>query len=361
MSESVGRGAFADGDTAMQFLAGVLDAATEYSIIATDADGVIQLWNEGAHRLYGYEAVEIVGQHKSVLHTGEDKLRGLPESMMRHARESGKWEGTVERVRKDRTTFTARVVLTRRHDADGEPIGFLLMSSDITGERRLNLASMSHELRTPLNAILGFTGTMLMGLPGPLNDEQTKQLRTVQASGRQLLSLINDLLDLARIEAGKRELKIEPIGCEELLDEIVLGLRPLADAKGLELAVLAPAERLEVRNDRRSVSQILINLANNAIKFTDEGSVRLDVNRDADGGTPVTRFTVTDTGCGIEARDQRRLFAAFEQLESSRAHPYESTGLGLRICRTLATLIGAQITFESELDKGSAFTLELRG
>ena len=506
MSDLVGQGLFVDGESAMQFVAGVLEAATEYSIVATGLDGAIQLWNEGARRLYGYSASEIIGQSNSVLHTEEDALRGMPKAMMSHAREHGKWEGTAERRRKDGTTFTARVVLTLRHGADGEPTGFLLMSSDITDERRLTadwersqytlsvlesapdamvivndagevqlangataqlfgysseeligqkvemlipdryhkrhpahraaffaeplarpigagldlwgkhkdgtefpveislspfatdggglataairdvterklferelqdanakleqanlaknnfLASMSHELRTPLNAILGFTGTMLMGLPGPLTDEQTKQLRTVQGSGRHLLSLINDLLDLARIEAGKLELTIEPIACGELLDEVVVGLRPLADAKGIELSVSAPGDPLEVRSDRRALSQILINLANNAIKFTDEGGVRIDVSRHGDDGARVTRFTVFDTGSGIKASDQERLFSAFEQVESSGAGPYEGTGLGLYICQALATLIGASITFESEFGKGSAFALEL--
>jgi signal transduction histidine kinase len=218
---------------------------------------------------------------------------------------------------------------------------------------------MSHELRTPLNAILGFTGTLLMGLPGPLNDEQTKQLRTVQASGRHLLSLINDLLDLARIEAGKLELKIEPIVCRELVEEVIGGLRPLADEKQLELGVVAPADPLQVHSDRRALSQILINLTNNAIKFTDQGTVHLEVSQHHDGGPLVTRFAVSDTGCGIKASDQERLFAAFEQIGSSTARPYEGTGLGLYICRTLAALIGASITFESEFGEGSIFTLEL--
>jgi len=221
------------------------------------------------------------------------------------------------------------------------------------------LATMSHELRTPLNAILGFTGTLLMGLPGPLNPEQSKQLRTVQASGRHLLSLINDLLDLASIEAGKLELNVESIGCQDLLAHVALGLRPLADAKGLELTVVAPADRCEVRTDRRALSQILINLANNAIKFTDEGSIHLQVSRHTNDGTPVTRFAVCDTGCGIKPGDQRLLFAAFEQLESATAQPYGGTGLGLYICQTLATHIGGSITFTSDFGNGSTFILDL--
>jgi signal transduction histidine kinase len=221
------------------------------------------------------------------------------------------------------------------------------------------LANMSHELRTPLNGILGFTGTLLMGLPGPLNDEQTKQLRTVQSSGKHLLSLINDLLDLAKIESGKRELKIEPINGRDLLEEVAVGLRPFADKKGIDLQVLAPRE-VAVNTDRRALAQILINLANNAIKFTDEGEVALELTQHLNDAGTVTRFNVIDTGYGIEPGDQERLFAAFVQIGGAGANPYEGTGLGLYICQTLATLIGAAITFQSELGKGTTFTLELR-
>jgi protein-histidine pros-kinase len=198
-----------------------------------------------------------------------------------------------------------------------------------------------------------------MRLPGPLNDEQTKQLRTVQSSGKHLLSLINDLLDLARIESGKRELKIELISGTDLLEEVAVALRPLADKQGIALRVLAPPE-IAVHTDRRALTQILINLANNAIKFTDEGEVALELTQHPNGAGTVTRFNVIDTGHGIKPDDQERLFAAFVQIGGDGANPYEGTGLGLYICQTLATLIGAGITFESEFGKGSTFTLEIR-
>jgi protein-histidine pros-kinase len=225
----------------------------------------------------------------------------------------------------------------------------------------LFLANMSHELRTPLNAILGFTGTMLMELPGPLTAEQGKQLRTVQANGRHLLSIINDLLDLSRIESGKIELNVEPIACRELVEEVVMGLRPLAEQKGIDLVWVAPEDDLEVRSDRRSLSQILINLTNNAIKFTDEGGVRLELSRQSDNGASPIRFSVIDTGHGIDPKDQQKLFAAFEQIQASAARRHEGTGLGLYICQRLTALIGGTITFESELHKGTTFTLELQG
>ena len=220
------------------------------------------------------------------------------------------------------------------------------------------LANMSHELRTPLNAILGFTGTMLMELPGPLNEVQFKQLRTVQSSGKHLLSLINDLLDLARIESGKVELHIEPIMGSELLDEIASSLRPLADAKGIGLEVMVEAG-LTVNSDRRALRQILINLANNAIKFTDDGRVLLQMSHVEGRGGSQARFSVIDTGSGIKAADQTKLFDAFEQVTGSGERPYEGTGLGLYICRTLASVLGASISFQSKTGHGSTFVLEV--
>jgi len=171
---------------------------------------------------------------------------------------------------------------------------------------------------------------------------------------------LNDLLDLARIESGKTQLHLEAIDCGELLEEVAVGLRPLADEKRIALAVLADGERLELRSDRRALSQILINLTNNAIKFTDDGGVQLELSRRHDEQGPLTRFSVTDTGCGIRAEDRKLLFAAFEQVGGPSAHPYEGTGLGLHICQTLAPLLGGAITFESEIGTGSTFALEIR-
>jgi protein-histidine pros-kinase len=217
------------------------------------------------------------------------------------------------------------------------------------------LASMSHELRTPLNSILGFSGTLLMELPGPINDEQRKQLATVEANGRHLLSIINDLLDVAKIESGKVELRFEPVPCADVLLDVARSLRPLAEGKGLRLQIDTPLEDVMLNTDRRSLSQILINIASNAIKFTEQGSVHVRLARAADDATVITRFSVIDTGIGIDYDDQEKLFKAFEQIESSH---HEGTGLGLYISEKLAGLLNAVITFHSDPGLGSTFTLE---
>jgi protein-histidine pros-kinase len=235
------------------------------------------------------------------------------------------------------------------------------------------LASMSHELRTPLNAILGFTGTLLMRLPGPLNPDQERQLATVQRSGKQLLALINDLLDLAKIESGKVELRLAPLVCQEVLAEVVTTLRPLAEEKRLRLVVEAPAEPLVLASDARALSQILLNLLGNAIKFTDAGEVVVALGRRSSDQGPIASgseeaglaggrswlvtFAVRDTGIGIRLEDQAKLFTEFGRVDSAAVREREGTGLGLRLSRQLAALLGGTITVQSEYGAGSTFTL----
>jgi signal transduction histidine kinase len=220
------------------------------------------------------------------------------------------------------------------------------------------LASMSHELRTPLNAIIGFTGTLLMKLPGPLNADQEKQLRTVQTGARHLLALINDLLELAKVETGKTELKLVPTDCKEVIDEVAESLRPQAEEKGLGFAVTVP-QGLSVHSDRRALSQIVINLANNAIKFTERGSIRIKAGRCEENGGKRLDISVEDTGIGIRPEDQEKLFGAFTQVDDSSHRRYEGTGLGLHLSRKLAEALGGRIEFKSEYGRGSTFTLVL--
>lgn len=221
------------------------------------------------------------------------------------------------------------------------------------------IANMSHELRTPLNAIIGFTGTLLMKLPGPLVPDQERQLTTIRASARHLLSLINDILDVAKIEAGKVTVELAPVDCQLLLMETADSLRPLASQKGLMLSVEAPAERIEIVTDRRALLQIVINLVNNAIKFTETGSVKLALSQRADGDAMVTEFAVSDSGAGIRAEDQAKLFQAFSQLDSTSTRHVEGAGLGLYLCQNLANLIGGHLTLASDFGHGSTFTLVL--
>ncbi len=222
------------------------------------------------------------------------------------------------------------------------------------------IANMSHELRTPLNAIIGFTGTLLMKLPGPLTVDQDRQLNTIRTSARHLLSLINDILDVAKIEAGKVTLALSPVLCQVLVAETADSLRPLAAQKGLTLTVEVPDEPIVIVSDRRALAQIVINLVNNAIKFTEQGSVKVSLAQRVTADEVVTEFSVADSGAGIRPEDQPKLFQAFSQLDSTSTRHVEGAGLGLYLCQNLANLLGGSLVFASEFGTGSTFTLELR-
>ena len=218
------------------------------------------------------------------------------------------------------------------------------------------LATMSHELRTPLNSIIGFTGIILQGLVGPLNDEQTKQLGMVRNSARHLLALINDVLDISKIEAGQVEIVSEPFDMPQVIEKTVRTVTPLAEKKGLALVAEVAPEVGQITSDRRRVEQILINLVNNAVKFTENGEVRVEC--EVDDGWLVTR--VVDTGIGMKADDMGKLFEAFQQLDTGLARQREGTGLGLSICKRLVEMLGGEICAESEgPGKGSTFTFTL--
>lgn len=217
------------------------------------------------------------------------------------------------------------------------------------------LAAMSHELRTPLNSIIGFTGIILQGLPGPLNPEQEKQLRMVQGSARHLLALINDVLDLSKIEAGQLETEIKLFDARASIANALQLVKPLADKKGLILSAELSPEVGDVKSDCRRFEQILINLISNAVKFTERGSVSVECGVRC--SELVTR--VTDTGMGIKPEDMGKLFRAFQQVDVGLTRNHEGTGLGLSICKGLVEKMGGRIWADSEWGVGSVFTFTL--
>jgi signal transduction histidine kinase len=221
------------------------------------------------------------------------------------------------------------------------------------------LANMSHEIRTPLNGILGFTELLIRGADGGNEQERTDFLKTIRSSGKHLLQLLNDVLDISKIEAG--QMQVETITCSphQLLAEVISVLRVPARKKGITLDYRWETGIPEtIQSDPHRLKQLLMNLVNNAIKFTDHGTVTLGLRRQQRDGRMLHEVSVADTGVGISAPDQARLFQPFTQVGVGRRRS-EGTGLGLYLCHKLAELLGSQITLRSEPGKGSAFTLAL--
>jgi two-component system, NarL family, sensor histidine kinase BarA len=216
------------------------------------------------------------------------------------------------------------------------------------------LATMSHELRTPLNSILGFSELMLNS--PQVADRLKRWAGNIQSSGKQLLALINDLLDLAKIEAGKMEVKPEVFALTDVTEGLLAMFRPLAERKNIDLREQADATLHLLRQDPGKIRQILSNLLSNAIKFTPEGG-RVLLKSEADGADVL--IVVSDTGVGIAPEDQDVVFDKFRQAANPMTREHEGTGLGLSIVRELAKLLGGDVSLQSELGRGSTFTVRL--
>jgi PAS domain S-box-containing protein len=363
------------------FTNNVLESSTEYSIIAKDLEGVILAWNEGARRNYGYTADEMVGKQNSrILHTTEDVESGRVKALLDTALGVGKAEGVFERVRKNGARFTASLAVTLRRDASGAPIGYVLISKDITEQKQLEeqlrkkneelelqnrkvqeanrlksefLANMSHELRTPLNGIIGFAELMHDGKVGPVSADHKEYLGDILTSSRHLLQLINDVLDLAKVESGKMQFRPEPVQLEKLVREVRDVLRTLTAEKRIRLSWEIDPTLTGIVADPSKLKQVLYNYFSNALKFTpEEGQVTVRARPD---GAESFRLEVQDTGIGIKAEDFGRLFVEFQQLDASTAKKYQGTGLGLALTRRIVEAQGGEVGVESKLGQGSTF------
>jgi PAS domain S-box-containing protein len=296
--------------------------------------------------------------------------------MLQRARDHGfyRFEWTYQRV--DGSTFPVEstltpvrlngreVILAVWHDiAEQKKVEHALRAAKDAAESANRMKSefmtrMNHELRTPLTAIIGFSRVLLAGKEGPLTPNAQLYAERIRANGMHLLSLINQILDVAKVEAGRMELETETVAVNALVRDTMAMLESTAQAKGIVLRGQVPDDVTPIVTDAGKLRQILINLIGNAIKFTNQGEVNVTVETDADSSRPVS-ISVRDTGIGIAPERQQKVFEPFEQGDSSTRREFGGTGLGLSIVKAFAELIGAAIEVESELGRGTTFTVWL--
>lgn len=377
-------------------------------ILRWNAQGVITFLNTFGQSFFGYEANEIVGKHVigTIVPNTDSAGKNLEHLMEEICVNTKEFEQNVnENIKKDGErvwiSWTNKVVL----NPQGELVEILSIGNDITerlnAEKKIKdlnanlekrvlertadlkkamvraesadklksafLATMSHELRTPLNSIIGFTSLVIQQMAGPINQEQSKQLGMVKASAKHLLDLINDVLDISKIEAGQLEINKGWAKISEVIEEVSVLLTPLADDKDLSLICEVHESINEVYIDRRRVKQVLINLGNNAIKFTDQGNVSITVEKVPLSWTknapkylaPSIKIKVSDTGIGIKPEHLDILFEPFRQIDIGLSRAHEGTGLGLAICKKLIVLMGGSISVKSKWSEGSEFIVTL--
>jgi PAS domain S-box-containing protein len=356
----------------------LVQSVQDYAIFMLDPAGNVATWNEGASRIKGYSAQDIIGRHFSVFYPEDRIAEAFPQYELSMAKRNGRFEDEGWRVRKDGSHFWASVVITALYH-DDELIGFAKVTRDLTErkaaqERALAdarrvaemeadsraksefLTTLSHELRTPLNAIAGYADLIAAEIAGPVNETYHQYLARIKTSQQHLLVLVNDLLNLARVEAGHMEYEIAPVSVQDLLNDLEAMILPQAEARDLHFELTRCPRGAVARADAARTQQILLNLLSNAVKFTPEGgSVRLTcVVSDTE-----VAVSVADTGPGIEEDQHEAIFHPFVQLGRSITNVREGVGLGLAISRDLARGMAGDLTVASRPGEGATFTLVL--
>ena len=342
-------------------------------IFQTDANGSTTYVNPTWCQLSGLSADKAMGDGWLKAVHPED-IKNITDNWQKATRLHAPSLADYRLVRPDGSIVWVMGQAVSEMNADDQIVGYVGTITDITERKRVEdlkmavekaksadrlksafLATMSHELRTPLNSIIGFTGILLQKLVGPLNEEQVKQLKMVQGSARHLLELINDVLDISKIEADQLTISREEFEIGVAIQKSVEKIMPLAEKKGLRVTTVIPTQVVNITSDQRRVEQILINLLNNAVKFTEHGEIHVETQ--IEDGWLVTH--VKDAGIGIKSEDLQTLFTPFTQIDTGISRQYEGTGLGLSICKRIVELLGGRIWAESEWGKGSVFTFSL--
>ncbi len=353
-------------------------SVVDYAIFVLDPNGQIRTWNPGAERLKGYTAGEAIGEHFSMFYSPADRERGHPAHELEIAAREGRYAEEGWRYRKGGETFWASVTITALRDDAGALVGFAKVTRDLTERRAAEqqaladarrvaeveaanraksefLASMSHELRTPLNAIGGYVDLLSVGVHGELNEAQLAAIERVRTSQKHLLTLINDLLNFSRVEAGRLTYDIQSVSLPDVAASVLAMVEPQAQARGIALTWPHDNDSSALA-DRARLEQILLNLVTNAIKYTEPGG-RVDVRHYTEGDH--IAFEVSDTGVGIPPEYIEAIFEPFTQVGRSLTSSHEGAGLGLAISRELARAMEGDLTVRSTVGSDSTFTLTL--
>jgi PAS domain S-box-containing protein len=338
------------------------------AIVSTDLEDRILTWNRGAEAILGYGKEEIVGKHLSILLPPE-RFHELADMRAKVQLCGALRDIEVQGRRKNGVMIYLSLSVSPITDAGGKIVGFLRVAKDVTEKKRYEqrlkeldklksdfVSNVSHELRTPLTAIKGSVDNMLDGLTGDLNEKQSRYLVRIKSNADRLARLINDLLDLSRIEAGIK-LKRTNLGLVAIAREIAESLKPLAAEKLISLEIECGDNSVTAWADPDRISEVLMNLLGNAIKFSPaHGTVTLSIERNGDHWAKVS---VADTGPGIPSDEAKRIFDKFYQVSQPERQKAMGTGLGLSIAKTLVELHGGKIWLESEAGRGSTFFFTL--
>lgn len=385
----------ARGGVAVRLFAALAENVRDYAIFLMDPDGIVTYWGEGARLIKWWTREELEGVHLRAMYLDGGSEDGTAEEHLRRAAESGEYTGEGQRVRSDGSTFWAGISLTALREVDGTLLGFAKVTRDLTArhaaEAALKAASdaaevlragqeenrskgeflttLSHEIRTPIGAILGYADLLDMDTADPLTEEQRARVERIRVSGKHLLGLVSDALDLSRIEADRMPVakSTEQIG--PVVEAALVLVDPQAKAKELRVTneVSGFAAETPYCGDEERVRQILVNLLGNAVKFTPEGgqitisagtAEQATPNAEMKGSGPWAWIRVEDTGPGIPPERLAAIFEPFEQVDMSGGQ-HGGSGLGITISRRMARLMGGDLTARSEVGRGASFFLWL--
>jgi PAS domain S-box-containing protein len=340
------------------------------AIVTLDLNGVITSFNPAFEKLFGYSRDDAVGKELDQLLNTAETLAQAAQYTAQATHQTAR--GIGKRRRKDGSFLDVELAGVPVM-VDGERVGIMALYHDVTDLLRANekaeaannaksqfLANMSHELRTPLNAIIGYSEILQEEANDSGNSGSVADLQKIQSAGKQLLALINDVLDLSKIEAGKMDIFPETFSIRSVVDEVATTVKPMLARNANALRVSCPEAIGTMHSDMVKVRQILLNLLSNACKFTEQGTIALDVSREEKpGGATTIVFRVTDSGIGMTETQMAKLFEAFSQAEASTTRHYGGTGLGLAITRRFCQMLRGDVTVSSERGKGSTFTVRI--